>query len=329
MKSPDPSQGRKRTWTLVLRAVFGIAALGFLLSRLDLNEVIQGLSNLAWGGVLLALLAQALGKLVWAARWRDILRVNGVERGLVHLVALLMIGLFFNSFLPTSMGGDVVRGHFSGAGQQKTRAYAVVIVERVLGLITLAVLVALSSIVMLVAPVPHMPQNLLIALGLSGLAVLVMGVTTFTWKGWRVWLQTKTESKPWLHRMVTDLGRGFDLFSLAQGRRVRIGLTSLGVQLVGVIFFYGCALAVGLEVPFLVLCLIVPAAVLASMLPISINGLGLREGALVGLLAAYGVPANTAGSFAFLALIIASAVALVGGVIYIFYRQPLTESSHA
>jgi uncharacterized protein (TIRG00374 family) len=122
---------------------------------------------------------------------------------------------------------------------------------------------------------------------------------------------------------------GFDLFDHAGGRKWWISLTSFGVQLIGVVFYYGCALAVGLEVSFLVLCLVVPAAVLASMLPLSINGLGLREGALVGLLVAYGVSAPQAGSFAFLALIIATAVALVGGIVYLFYRQPMRESSDA
>ncbi len=327
MRSQKPPP-RRRTRGILLRALFGLAALGFLLSRLDLGEVAAGLTDLAWSGLLVALLAQSVGKVVWAERWREILRINGVQRSIGNLIALLMIGLFFNSFLPTSMGGDLVRGFYASdsGGRDRSRSYGVVIVERVLGLITLSLLVCISALAMFTWRNPPLPRELLITLGLLGMVMTLGGVLAFAWKGWRQWLAAWTRSRPRLATIVTDLGTGFDLFDQAGVRRVWILLTSFGVQLIGVVFFYGCALAVRMDVSFLVLCLVVPAAVLASMLPVSINGLGLREGALVGLLVAYGIPAALAGSFAFLALIINTLVALLGGVVYLFYRRPSRES---
>jgi uncharacterized membrane protein YbhN (UPF0104 family) len=67
--------------------------------------------------------------------------------------------------------------------------------------------------------------------------------------------------------------------------------------------------------------LVVPASVIASMLPVTLNGLGIRETVLITLLVAYGAPRAEVGAFAVLALLVATSFSLLGGVIYPFHRM--------
>lgn len=73
--------------------------------------------------------------------------------------------------------------------------------------------------------------------------------------------------------------------------------------------------------------LVVPAASVAAMLPVSLNGLGVREGVFVALLAAIGAPANLAASCALLALIVSTAFSAIGGVVYPFYQRRASPPS--
>ena len=251
-----------------------------------------------------------------------------MQRGFWALVRLVFIGLFFNNFLPTSVGGDLVRGYYVSGGKDGMAAsYAVLLVERAVGLILLLALAGVAALVALLAGDAALPQRLLVAVALAGLGGATAGALAFAWKGWR----EKIAGWRWLGArisgMVGEFSRSLDLFRRNETRRTRIVLYSLAVQLVGVIFHVACARAVGLDTPVLVFFLIVPASIVVTMLPISLNGLGLREGVLVGLLVAYGAPAAQAGAFAVLALIVATLFALAGGLIYPFHRRLATEEA--
>jgi uncharacterized membrane protein YbhN (UPF0104 family) len=315
-------------WT-ALRALIGLGLLVYVVVRLDARQVFASMTDLAWGALLLACLAQLVAKLVWTARWKEILRANGLERGFRELLALVFIGLFFNSFLPTSMGGDVVRGYYTSRGRGEWIAsYGSVLIERALGLITLSAQAAVVALIVLAAGDDRLPRDLLLAVAAAGGALSLVGIAAFRWTGWPSRLRAASWAGERGARLADGLTKALDLFNRPGTHRTSIVANSLALQITAALFHIACARAVGLETPALVFFLIVPASVLASMLPISINGLGLREGALVGLLAAYGAPPAEAGAFAILALLLATAFSLVGGLIYPFYRVPASERRH-
>lgn len=298
-----------------VRAVVGFGVLGYLLSRLDLGSMIAALSDLALIPLTLALVTQAVAKLVWTGRWRDILRAAGLEIGFTELLRVLFIGLFFNSFLPTMVGGDVVRGYYAARGkQQLVTSYLVVLIERALGLITLAAVAGLACAAALASGFGALPRRFLLAVALVSGSIVVVGVTGFLCRGWRRLLRLR-------EGRLAELADALDLFRRPATPRLRIVLLSLLLQVLGILFHIACARAVGLATPALVFFLVVPAALVAAMLPVTVNGLGIREGLLVGLLAAWGAPAATAGAFAILALVVASLFAASGGIIYALHRR--------
>jgi uncharacterized membrane protein YbhN (UPF0104 family) len=320
---------RTKTLWALLRALLGLALLAFVVTRLDARQVFANMADLVWGWVALACLAQLVAKLVWTARWKEILCANGLQRGFRDLLALVFVGLFFNSFLPTSMGGDVVRGYYTSRGREDwVASYGSLLIERALGLITLSAQAAGVALILLAQGDNRLSGDLLMGVAVVGAGLTIVGFSAFRWTGW----PSRLRAVPWIRgrgaRLLDGLSRAIDLFNRPSTPRLAIVANSLALQITAALFHVACARAVGLDTPALVFFLVVPASVLASMLPISLNGLGLREGTLVGLLVAYGAPPAEAGGFAILALFVASAFSLIGGLIYPFYRVSASESTH-
>jgi uncharacterized protein (TIRG00374 family) len=96
----------------------------------------------------------------------------------------------------------------------------------------------------------------------------------------------------------------------------RVVYLSLVIQIAAILFFLFTARAVGVTIGAVSFFVVVPLAVIASMVPISLNGLGLREGAFVGLLQLFGVAAAVAGAFAVLARLVDFVVAALGGIVF-------------
>jgi len=105
---------------------------------------------------------------------------------------------------------------------------------------------------------------------------------------------------------------------------------SLAVQAANVVLVWLVGAAIALDVPASYYWIVVPLVTLATMLPISLNGMGVREGAMVLFLAPLGVPAGTAVSLAFLWFSVFTMASVLGGAVYLFGRlpRPEDESDH-
>ncbi len=319
----------KQIIKMSLRIFVGFTLLAFVITRLDTEAFLHELMDLGYWPLAMALLMQTAAKFIWAFRWKEILRAYGIDRRLKELMALIFIGLFFNSFLPTAVGGDLIRGYYAARGKEGVLTnYVVLFVERGLGLITLAALAAAVSLAALLWGGIALPANLLLLIALFGTMVTLSGAMIIFWRGWRPYLEKLPRLKQKASRLTADLAQAQDMFLRPDLHRFRIISFSMALQVVAVLFHVACARAVGLQVPTAVLFLVVPASSVAAMLPISLNGIGVREGVLVGLLAAYGAPAAQCGAFAILALFVSTAFALPGGLVYLVYRKPDVEQEH-
>ena len=97
-------------------------------------------------------------------------------------------------------------------------------------------------------------------------------------------------------------------------------------KLLAVLLYILCGEALGLDLAPTVYFLVVPAAVVSAMLPVTLNGLGIREGVMAGLLTAFGAPSAQAGAMALLGLAVTTSFAIIGGIFYAFYRRPTADS---
>jgi uncharacterized membrane protein YbhN (UPF0104 family) len=304
---------RRRRLLVSTRALIGLGLLGLLIWRLDPGQIARFLTDLEPLALAAAFLVQIAGKFVWTLRWQLILKSRGLDRTFSDLLSTLMISIFFSSFLPF-LGGDIVRGHMASRSREdRTLSYSVVFVERLVGLIVLSSVAFLASLIGWMRGDSGLPDDVLLPVAGMSALVFVAGVTAFSWKDW-----IRPFSRiSFLARHVGQFERAMGVFDDSDRRRKWIVVNSLLLQLIGIWFHLACARAVGLTTPALSFYVIVPVSAFAALVPITLNGLGVREGILVGLLVAAGEAEARAGAFALLALLVTTSFAALGGLVYL------------
>ena len=119
-----------------LRPLFGLGLLAFLLWRVDWQELTRIVSQASVGYVGVALLIELFNVMPRGLRWRALLVTQGTREPFLRLLAIYLVGSFFNNFLPSNVGGDSVRmlrlGQLTGRGAD---AASSVLVERLCGLL--------------------------------------------------------------------------------------------------------------------------------------------------------------------------------------------------
>jgi uncharacterized membrane protein YbhN (UPF0104 family) len=169
---------------------------------------------------------------------------------------------------------------------------------------------------------------MLLLIAAVGAVFTLVGFFLFSWQGLAGRLgKIPTFGRHKIARTLGELSQALELFHRPATPKLRIVASSLALQITAVLFYIASARAVGLDTPASLFFFIVPASVIAAMLPVSLNGLGLREGTLIGLLTAQGASAATSGAFAFLALAVSLFFSLIGGVVYLCYRNPMVRQN--
>jgi len=302
-------------WSVrVLLTVVGGVFLATKLNWPEFHQIILG-ADLPW--IFLAVTAYGGTVLVSIVRWHLLLEVAGAAVGWGRTAQLIFSGLFFNSILPGVMGGDVMRAYWAARDAPQARAAAVVsiLLERVLGL-TATVVVGAVLIVprwteLNLHPVTHAGASafLVVAALLTVLLILLGHPASGRWlAGNHVseWRKVAGEGARACHLCLTH----------PVGAGVGLGLSVLS-QLLLVCLFFSVSRAVNLQANFWQLASVLPMVVMVTVLPITWNGLGLREAAFVTFLGVFGVaPAQSVaislGGFAVILM-----WNLVGGVVYL------------
>lgn len=286
-----------------LRLAVSLLLLIWLGGRTDWERVGQLLPRLWWGAWLTAGGLLLLAQLLSARRWQLLARALGLAPSWWQCVRWYFIGMFFNLVLPTSIGGDGFRAWYLAQGQAERWPVALgsVLWDRVSGLV---VLLALALGGWLWAP-PGLPGWLPLLLGGAALAVtgglLLLPVLACWRRG------------PRLVRLLAGSAAPLGQPSLLG----RTTLLSLGVQLANIHLVACLGQTLNIPVPLTSYYILVPVVCLLAALPLSINGMGVREGALVVLLASWGVDAAAALTLAFAWFAVNTALSLLGGLVYL------------
>jgi hypothetical protein len=215
------------------------------------------------------------------------------------------------------VGGDVARGlGLAGRGVPRATAAASVLADRVVGLFALA-LVALAGGVIGLLFRPHQGPWLsatLFALLLVGILALLCRPAGIALLGKAPWLSAEGG----LARKARRLLSAIALLAEREGAMRKALVLSLGLSAFSTIYHWAIGRAIGITVPLVAYCVIVPAVMLFSSLPITLNGLGIREVGFVELLIAQGVARSEATVFALLAFLGTIGFAIAGGALFLW-----------
>lgn len=302
----------------VLRALLGLLLLAFVIAQADVADARESLARADGAWIATAVLAQLVAKACWAFRWSAVLRAAGHVRKTLDLFGVVLVGLFFGSFLPSSVGGDVARGWaLASRGIPLATAAASVVAERLIGVIALAAAAAAGTALGRAGMSPWVSMIVASVVGLGAWSLaarptLLAGVLP------RLPVALQRRAKRLLDALALVAGRR-DLLLVALGWSVLLMAASA-------VFHWALARAIALSVPFAAWLVIVPAIMLLSTIPLTPNGLGFREAGFVGFLAAHGVPASQAAIFALLALLIPLPLTLAGGVLFAAGERPMSDA---
>jgi uncharacterized protein (TIRG00374 family) len=314
---------KRRAAILLAVKLLVSAALIFVVVRgADVGRILDTMTAADTPLLLLAFAMFFVGYALTATRWRLLLGAQGIETRTGFLVKSFMVAMFFNNLLPTTVGGDAVRVYDSWRlGGSKARAVTVIFVDRLLGLLALILLACAGAFFAdrLTERVPALP----LWIGSAAVTALLLAGLIFARSEARVGrLRTIGRRLPGvLRRAVSKLAGALALF---RGRHDVLAcalLLSFALQVNVVLHFYVIALALDLPVPLHAFFLIVPVATVTMMLPISINGIGVREGAFAVLLAAYGVDSAAAVAFAWISYGFILGQGVLGGVVFALRRD--------
>ena len=316
-RSDTPPLGRYGL--LALKLAVSAALLIVLFARIDVGRLWQTArqASLPWLAFALALFSVNVLAATW--RWRLLLGAQRVDMPGRTLLGSFLVAQFFNNFLPSNIGGDVVRISDSAkAAQSKTLATTVVLVDRGVGLLGLVLVAALGATAagsLQRAAAPILPlwlwAGFLVAAAASapvvlspdGVGRLLQPLTVFhpEWVGDRI------------DMLTTTLGRFRDRPAALAG----CFAGAVFVQVTMVVFYFAVAYALHLNVSMWNLGVIVPISFVVQMLPISVNGFGVREATFSFYFARIGQPIESALLVSLVAQALIMLFSLTGAAVYV------------
>lgn len=314
---PTPSLPKSRRYATKaffwFRVLVTVGVLGYLVSVFDWTEAARVLRVLRWEYAWLGPTSLLIGFVFASLRWKYLLSDLGVLIRWRSGFALYLVGSFYGSFLPGVIGGDAVRigmcalRHEASVSEVTTSA----LIERVLGLLVVLLFGSFA--------IPFLPRLVASELGPSistllpilAVTVTVLVVTgVFLLRAFPIaWFERRSFR---FHRLVRVIERARDI----RVRTLLFAIVLSGLfQLSSIIASFLIARALHIDLPFIVFLAVMPLVYVVTVLPISLGGLGVREGTLSFLLTRIGVTLPDAILFAFAMYLNQLFVGLVGGVI--------------
>jgi len=324
---------RRRLLGFFARLAITFAIIAYLGLRVQWAEFTERLQQSDLLLLAVACLLVGTTYIVASVRWWLLLRVQEIVLPLRVVISLTLIGQFFNAYLLGAVGGDAVKAMYLWrlAPQQKTHATLSILMDRAVGLCVLLCF-ALATLPWQLRSLTANAETRLVAYGLAGAlgAMLIVGAaltlipfTRMPESLRRLW--NKMPKRHILDLLVAGFRRHGRAFHLTAGAIV----CSIVIYLV--VFLAGLYLgdAIGLNMTYPQVLMILSVVICVISLPISIGGHGVREGAFVLLFAAFGLVSadghtgagyETAVLYSLLFFALFLVWSLIGGLVYIGFR---------
>jgi len=313
---------KTREAVFVAKLALSIGLIWYVASKFELQQALTQVRNLTPGWLLLIIALYYVQLSIAALRFREFLGVFGIDFSFGRAVDTTLIGYFFSQTFISFVGGDAMRilraGRYVASLQIPAKA---VVLDRASGFASQVVLILL----VLPFALPRMPEpamrlSLLLLVGAAiggAAAVVLVARLPGAFRQFKIFGAVADIAGRVLHRISTP--RGFAAF---------FGY-SLAINLCNIFLFFTFGTALGINLEFLDCLVLLPPVFFISMLPISVSGWGVREGAAIIALGVAGVAASDALAISVsygLGLIL---ISLPGGALWLFGRRKSARTPEA
>lgn len=306
----------KNYLTFIAKALVSIALIWYLLSQTEFTAVYTSLisANLFW--LIIAFITLFIGKILTSYRWQILLEAQNIKISLRFLLASVFVGQFFNSFLPTTVGGDVMRAYDTATeSKESTKSIMSVFTDRLIGIFSLVFLAVIALIVGYLSGEDvgfYVLPVLLIFFICTFSMVLLFNEKLFSLldRLLRSLRLLKVAGK------LNDINKSIALLK-AKPRILFIAfMASILLQINVILYYYFIGVSLDLGVSLLYFSMIVPIALVVLLVPFSINGIGIREGIFVFLLTELGVLPKDAIALSWISFGLLLTHGIIGGIIF-------------
>jgi hypothetical protein len=306
----------------VLKLLVSTVLIAMLLSRIDAAKLWHTARTAAILWLAAAMLTYLAMILASAWRWGLLLRAQGIRLPFRTLTSSFLVATFFNNFLPSNIGGDVVRvADTAPAAGSKTLATTVVLIDRGLGLLGL----------ILIAAVGATAGGRLDGDGPLGAAVLWAGFALAAIVATpallmphglaRLFQPLRLLHPEWVDERLARLTCALARFREAPGALGGCFAGAVVVQAVLVAFYLAIAYSMRIPIGAAELAVIVPISFIVQMLPVSMNGFGVREATFGFYFSRLGLPLESALLVSFMGAALIMLFSLSGAAVYVSRRH--------
>ena len=318
---PRPSLAR-RILVPLAKGVVSVGLLAVLLSQTDATRLWADVRTASPAWLLAALCLYLIIMLTATWRWRLLLDAQGIDVPARVLFSSYLVATFFNNFLPSNIGGDVIRIRDTARpAQSRTLATTVVLIDRGLGLIALILVAAVGATEASGqgrVPVPASWLWMGLAAGLLISAPVFLAPAAVS----RVLQPLRVLHPEWVEERIARIADALHRFRARPWSLIACFAGAIAVQVIAVGFYVAIARSLAIPIPASQLAVMVPLSFVVQMLPVSLNGFGVREAAFSVYFAQLGLPLESALLLSFVGAGLIMLFSLSGAAAFLLRRSP-------
>lgn len=309
----------KKKINLILRIVVSLGLILYLvLTKFrDFQAVIETLKTINVPFLLLSASTHIFGIWITAVRWQTLLRTQKVNLSIGYLTSTVLIGFFFNNFLPTTIGGDVFRAYdiSKKTGFRVGSSLSVIVIERGSGVISAA---TYAIIALFLGFTAIGGQSIIIPIVIFFLITLILAFFILNpsfLKLDRLFKKVRFLAK--IREKLENVYETFKSFKKFKWALTKVLFYSFCLQFAVILNYWLASKSLGIELGLTAFIFISPVVATIAMLPISIGGIGLRENSLVLIMVSLGALEQKAAITSLLIFFMLIVIGIIGGIIYL------------
>ena len=308
----------KKLILLLVRIIISVSLIVFLVKTQfkDIRSALEIIKSVNKPLLILSLSTHIFGIWITAVRWNTLLGTQKVKLGTTTLTLTVLIGFFFNNFLPTSIGGDVFRTYDAAkkANIPIETSASIIIVERFSGIISASTYAIIALFLGFTAI-----GNRSFIIPVIIFFIICIIIAFFILNPSMLRLNKLINRIKFLKKVKQKLANiyfTFLSFKKFKWALIRVMIYSFLLQFAVILNYFLAAKSLGINLNLTAFIFIVPVVTIIAMVPISIGGIGIRENTLVFIITAMGVGSEQAALCALLIFLMLIFIGIIGGIIY-------------
>lgn len=306
----------KRIFSIILRVGVSIVILVFLFRMVDKKNLLEIVKNADKPLLIVAFLVFASSYVLCILRWDMLLKAADIRLPLKRIIISSGGGFFFSIFLPSTIGGDLMRSIDLAMHTKKSHeVVATVLLDRLSGYIGL-VSVALLAVLL---GWNYVGDNPTVLFSVGVITIVLIGVLLVLFNKLLYGKINKLLHSPQagkIREFIKDLHQEIHIFRHHKDVVTKNLLVSVAIQVISPLAFWIIALSIGIKINILYFFIFIPIIGAITLLPISIGGLGLRDATTIFFFAKAGVGKDLSFAMSLVSFLFILIIGIIGGIIY-------------